>query len=205
MTRVTRRGPRASHAAVLLASAALGCAPQPAPAPAPTASAPPVAAAGASADAGNVSTRPWTELYPDAPKTELDTTGKDDATAAKLRKLSVDIEVTYRELAKIAQSAPACSITESSCVDDWTRYVAEVAAVKQRIDRPTASCDSADSSPERALVLEHHDYQSRAYQSHVDALVGQAKSAEGKAELQRLLKAAEGARATPPCVEPGRD
>ena len=116
-----------------------------------------------------------------------------------------EFEVTYRELAKVAQKAPsACPIEKSGCSDDWTRYLSELAAVKQRIDRPNTSCEGADASPERAHVLEHQAYQSRAYQSHVEKLAGEMQSADAKATFARMLQAAEKAHSTPPCVEPGQ-
>lgn len=200
MLRTPDLAPHASALAIVLAL--IGCGPQPATQTATaqtTATAPPP---DAPADAKPAEpARTWQELYPDAPKTELDPTNRDE----KLRKLSIDIEVTYRELAKVAQKAPsACPIDKSGCSDDWTRYLSELAAVKQRIDRPNTSCEGADASPERAHVLEHQAYQLRAYQSHVDKLAAEMGSADAKATFARMLQAAEKAHSTPPCVEPGQ-
>lgn len=193
-------------AAVALAFTILGCspsasrspaAPQPA-APATSTPADPAKPADAAAAAGPM--KPWNELFADAPPTELKGAGGDEA---KWRKLSVDIEVTYRELAKVVQSAPAgCPITDSACSDDWTRYVTTLAAIKQRIDRPTTSCEDRSASPERAHLLDHYDYQSRAYQAHVEKLTADAGTA-GAPAFKRLLEAAEKRHSTPACVEPG--
>ena len=187
----------------LAALVALGCAPAPARTP-PASAAPSAAPEPREPQPSAAPTAPqktWDELYPDAPETELKASGEE---GARLRKLSVDIEVTYRELAKVAQSAPfGCPLTKSACASDWTRYVTSLAAIKQRIDRPLTSCEARDASPERALVLDHHDYQSRAYQAHVDKLLSDLGSAEAQASFKRLLEGAEKRHSTPACVEPG--
>ncbi len=187
---------------VIAALGIVGCGPQPTTqgAVAPSTTSAPTTDAPADAAAAQPA-RTWQELYPDAPKTELDPANRDE----KLRKLSIDIEVTYRELAKVVQKAPtACAIDKSGCSDDWTRYLTELAAVKQRIDRPSTSCEGAEASPERAHVLEHQAYQARAYQSHVEKLSGEMQSADAKATFARMLQAAEKTHSTPPCVEPGQ-
>lgn len=192
-------------AAVVLAFSLLGCSPDPARSPeaaqpaAPATSAP-TAPAEQTDGAAAGPMKPWNELFADVPPTELKGAGGDEA---KWRKLSVDIEVTYRELAKVVQSAPAgCPITDSACTDDWTRYVTTLAAIKQRIDRPTTSCEDRSASPERAHLLDHYDYQSRAYQAHVEKLTAEAGAA-GAPAFKRLLEAAEKRHSTPACVEPG--
>lgn len=193
---------QASVIIVGIGSAILACGPQPASQTptAQTATAAPAAEPSPEA-APAAPARTWQELYPDAPKTELDPTNRDE----KLRKLSIDIEVTYRELAKVVQKAPtSCPIDKSGCSDDWTRYLSELAAVKQRIDRPSTSCEGPEASPERAHVLEHQAYQSGAYLAHVEKLGGEMKSADAKASFTRMLQAAEKAHSTPPCVEPGQ-
>lgn len=187
----------------LAALLALGCTPEPARSPSSgepsRSSAPASEPEPAAAPSGPMKT--WNELYPDAPETELKGAGEE---GAKWRKLSVDIEVTYRELAKVVQSAPlACPITKSQCSDDWTRYATTLAAIKQRIDRPMTSCEGREASPERALVLDHYDYQSKAYQDHVEKLRAEVGSADAQATFKRLLEGAEKTHSTPPCVEPG--
>ncbi len=193
--------------ALLLAfvPSAVACSAEPrtGPASGPTQAVAPVSASAAATDPPQGKT--WKELYSDAPSTDLDTTGKDEATAGALRKLSVDVEVTYRELAKVTQRAPlGCPITRSSCIGEWTRYVTELSALKNRIARRADPCGTAGASDEQSFIQTHHEYQARAYEEHVAHLYEATDGADGDAALGRLLQGADKSHPPrPPCATPG--
>jgi hypothetical protein len=184
----------------LVAIAALGCgggtaAPSETPPP-PTTPAPPSADEAAPVVSGPA--KSWKELFSDVPATEIAAAKSDPAAFERYKKLSIDIEVTYEQLAKLAQTAPlSCPMAKATCADTWTRYARELGALKRRIDKRGTACPS-DDEHERDLVSTHFEYQGRKYQEHVQSLVDATEGAEAKTELKRKLDKAEREGAVPP-------
>jgi hypothetical protein len=184
----------------LLAIAALGCgggaaAPTQTPPPATT---PPPPAAEEAAPVASGPTKTWKELYADVPPTEVAAAKSDPAAFERYKKLSIDIEVTYEQLAKLTQTAPlSCPMAKATCDDTWTRYARELGALKRRIDKRATACPS-DDERERDLVSTHADYQGRKYQEHVQAILDGTDGAEAKTALKRKLDKAEREGAAPP-------